>query len=101
MILGRPTNLWLGLVTTTVALAQGLIVIFVPEANPTQIATAGALVVAALGAGIALIAGQPPVLNPGDPYTVKTASGQDDVSKVANTNVTPIAPNTGVIDAKP
>ena len=101
MILGRPTNLWLGLVTTVVALAQGLIVIFVPEVDPTQIATAGALVVAALGALIALIAGQPPTLNPGDPYTVVTAPGQENVSKVANTNITPIPPNAGATDVKP
>lgn len=98
MIFGRPTNLWLGLVTAAVALVQGLIVIFVPGVDPTQIATAGALVVAFLGALIALIAGQPPTLNPGDAYKVVTAAGEPNVTKVANTNVTPIPPNTGATE---
>jgi hypothetical protein len=98
MIFGRPTNLWLGLVTAGVALVQGLVVIFVPEADPQQVATAGALIVAFLGAVIALVAGQPPTLNPGDAYKVVTTGDQPNVQKVANTNVTPIAPNTGVTE---
>ena len=98
MIFGRPTNLWLGLTTAGVALVQGLVVIFVPEVNPQQVATAGALVVAFLGAFIALVAGQPPTLNVGDAYNVTTPAGQPNVTKVANTNVTPIAPNTGVTE---
>lgn len=95
MIFGRPTNLWLGLVTAAVALLQGVAVsVFMLDA--TQVATVGALVTAFLGALIALVAGQAPVLKPGDPYTVLTPTGQENVSKIANTNVTPIPPNAGV-----
>lgn len=91
MIFGRPTNLWLGLVTAGVSLVGGLAVtVFAVDAQ--QVATVSALVTAFLGATIALVAGQPPTLNPGDPYRVTTPSGADNVTKVANTNLAPTPP---------
>ena len=45
-----------------------------------------------LGVFVAFIANQPPTLNPGDPYTVVTPSDQDNVTKVANTNMAPKPP---------
>ena len=94
MILGRPTNLWLGMAT---AIVSGLtFVLLTAGIDPATVASAGAAVTGILGAAILLVAGQPPTLRPGDAYTVQTPSGEDNVSKVANTNVTPIPPNAGV-----
>jgi hypothetical protein len=49
----------------------------------------------AAAAIIVLIAAQPPVLKPGDPYVVTTASGDVNVTKQANTNVTAVPPTEG------
>lgn len=95
MIFGRPTNLWLGLVTAGVALVQGTVVTVVPDVNPTAVATVGALVTAFLGAGIALVAGQPPTLAPGDSYNISTPKGQPNYEA---TVATPPAPTTPTPD---
>lgn len=82
MILGRPTNLWLGLITAGVALVQGLAVtVFNMDAQ--QVATVGALVIAFLGAGVALVAHQPPTLNPGDTFKVSTPEGAPSETRTA------------------
>ena len=95
MIFGRPTNLWLGASTALVNL------IFLVAASFGYTATVElvAAVNIAAAALIILVAGQPPTLNPGDAYTVVTTAGQPNVSKVANTNITPIPPNAGVTDS--
>jgi hypothetical protein len=97
MILGRPTNLWLGLVTAALGFVQLAVVNLklLPEVSPEALATTLGALGLLLGAAIALIAGQPPTLNVGDPYNVTTPAGQPNVTKVANTNVTPIPPNAG------
>lgn len=97
MIFGRPANLWLAAATGVLNLAFLIAGQVGYPINDAVIAGANL----ALAALIALIAGQPPTLNPGDAYTVVTTPGQPNVSKVANTNVTPIPPNAGVADAKP
>ena len=96
MIFGRPTNLWLGLVTALLSFAQVLIINVVPDADPQVVVTVLAALGLLLGAAISLIANQAPVLNPGDPYVVTTPSGTENVTKVANTNVTAIPPNAGI-----
>lgn len=74
MILGRPTNLWLGLVTAALATLQVILVQL--TFDPVAVATIlGALGVFA-GAVIALIANQPPTVNPGDRLTITTPEGQ-------------------------
>ena len=95
MIFGRPTTLWLGLVTAGTAFAQVLIVTLIPEANPAQVATILGAFGLLLGALIALVANQPPTLNVGDRYVVSTPTGTDNVTKVANTNVTAVPPTEG------
>ena len=75
MILGRPTNLWLGFATTLVGFAS-VLAVAVLHADPTVVATIAGSVTGLLGAGIALIAGQPPVVNPGDTVHVTTPPGQ-------------------------
>ena len=95
MIFGRPPTLWLGLVTAGTAFAQVVIVTAIPEANPAQVATILGALALLLGALIALIANQPPTLNVGDKYVVTTPSGDPNVTKVANTNTTPVPPTEG------
>ena len=95
MIFGRPTTLWLGLVTAGSAFAQVVIVTLIPEANPAQVATLLGALGLLLGALIALVANQPPTLNVGDKYVVATPTGAENVTKVANTNLTPVPPTEG------
>ena len=91
MILGRPTNLWLGFLTTVTSLVA-LLAVVVAKADGEVVATVVTSVTLVEGAAITLIAGQPPTLNPGDQYNVVTPTGQPNVAKVANTNVTPTPP---------
>ena len=85
MIWGRPTNLWLGLVTAltgfvTVTLVQlGL--------DPAAVATVAGSGAGVLGALIVLVANQPPSVNPGGQITVHTANGEAD--KTATIDVAP------------
>jgi len=103
MILGRPTNLWLGLVTATLGFAQIAITSLhlLPGVEPQSVATVLGALGLLLGALIALVAGQPPTLNVGDAYNVTTPAGEPNVTKVANTNVTAIPPNAGQKEPKP
>lgn len=75
MILGRPTNMWIGLTTAAAALIQVLIITLAPEVNPVSVATVLGSVTAFLGVFIAFVAGQPPTLNPGDTINVTTPAG--------------------------
>jgi hypothetical protein len=83
MILGRPTNLWLGAIT---AILNALAVIANADGSP--LASLGSLttpeIVAvvnlALGAVIALIAVQPPTVQPDSKINVQTPSGQPNAS---------------------
>jgi len=68
MILGRPTNLWLGAAATVWGL-----VVAVAHVEPTVAGLGGA----AIGSIITLIAGQPPTVNPGDRVNVTTPAGQE------------------------
>lgn len=95
MIAGRPTNLWLGLAT---AIQGAIAVTLISLGYDAQIVgTIAGAWGAVFGALILVIAAQPPTLRPGDAYTVQTPSGDPNVSKIANTNVTPIPPNAGVV----
>jgi hypothetical protein len=92
LILGRPTNLWNGLVVAAVSLVSIVVMQLVPEVDSEVVATIGAAVSLFLGTVIAIVANQPPTLNPGDPYTVVKPGDAPNVAKVANTNVTPQPP---------
>ena len=74
MIWGRPVNLWAGLATALVG-AIGVTAIAL-GADPTLVASLGSAWGLVVGAGIAVIAGQPPTLAPGSEITVQTPSGQ-------------------------
>jgi len=87
MILGRPTNLWMGLITSFVGLIAliGLLL----GADPTAVAQLSASITLVLGALVVLVANGPAAVNVGDQYTVVTPNGQDNVQKIANSNPTP------------
>ena len=89
MILGRPTNLWLGLVTATIAFVQVAILQLVPDANPVAVGTVLGALGGLLAVIIGLIANQPPSVAEGQPYTVVTPNEAPNVQKVANRNPTP------------
>ena len=76
MILGRPTQLWLG----SAATIWGLIVA-IGHIDPTIAGLGGA----AIGSVILLVAGQPPTLNPGDQFHVTTPQGQANVTTTVAT----------------
>jgi len=97
MILGRPTNLWLGVVT---ALAGTVTVSLVAAGvDPVLVANLVGAGVTLLGAVIALVAGQPPTLSPGDTFNVQTPAGTPNyVTTVAHP---PAADAPPVPEAKP
>lgn len=76
MILGRPTNLWLGAIAALLGLVQ--IVLVTIGADPVAVATILGAVGLFLGAVVALIANGPATVNPGDSIIVKTAAGSPD-----------------------
>jgi hypothetical protein len=75
MILGRPTNAWLGFTTALVGFVS-VTAVAAFHADPTIVATIGGSATALLGALVGLVAGQPPTLNPGDKFKTTTPEGQ-------------------------
>ena len=94
MILGRPVNLWNGLVVAAVSLVSIVIMQLLPDVDSEVIATIAAASTLFFGSVIALVAVQPPTLNPGDQYNVVTPGDGENASKVANTHMTPNPPPT-------
>lgn len=89
MILGRPTNLWTGLLTLiSGAVATTLIA---AGADPVTVATLLGPWTAVLGAVILFVANQPATIAEGSSYTVVTTGDAPNVQKVANRNATPPA----------
>lgn len=78
MILGRPTNIWLGLLTAL----QGAIAVtaVVLGADPTIVATLSGAWGAVVGSIVLVIANQPPTINSGDTVNVVTPQGQPNQS---------------------
>lgn len=81
MILGRPTNLWLGLVTSALAVLQ-IILVNVGGFDSVLIATLLGAFGLFLGSVISLIANQPPTMEAGDSYTIQTPKGQPNYEAV-------------------
>lgn len=93
MILGRPTNLWLGLTTAiSGAIAATLISL---GADPVVVGTLAGVWQGVLGAAILLIANQPPTLAPGDTFKIQTPSGEPNHTAI----VTP--PDPVLVDGAP
>lgn len=76
MLFGRPTNLWVGLITAAGGTLQVLLIALVPTINAATVATVIGAVVLFLGVLVAFLANQPPTVNPGDQIKVTTPPGQ-------------------------
>ena len=76
MILGRPVNLWTGLVVSTLAVIQ-IVLVNIGGFDPIVVSTLLGAIGILLGSLISLIANQPPTINSGDLVTVVTPPGQD------------------------
>lgn len=74
MIFGRPTNLWLGLVTAVAGLVTSALI--VAGVDPEVVAQLVGPTVTVLGALIVLVANQPPTVKAGDDINVVTPAGQ-------------------------
>ena len=79
MILGRPINLWTGLVTAVLGVAS-VFAINVLNYDPETVALIIGSLATLLGALIALVAVQPPTVNSGTQVNVTTPSGQPNAS---------------------
>ena len=75
MFLGKPLNLWAGLLSAISSTALVLIVTVKPDIDPVQAATVIGSLTTFLGVLIAFLAGQPPVVNEGDKVIVQTPAG--------------------------
>jgi hypothetical protein len=76
MFLGRPVNLWVGLIGGGVSTAISII----GATQTPEIAQQWAIILGAvggfLGVLVAFLAGQPPTLAPGDTFHISTPAGQ-------------------------
>lgn len=99
MILGRSTPQWLGLITAGGSLAQILLVQFLPDADPTIIATVIGAVGVFLGAFIAFLANtattpvSDPILPAGTTVTIEDTA--ETVTLPTSTSTGPGGPVSG------
>lgn len=93
MLLGRPTQLWLGLIT----LISGAVgtTLYAAGGDPVVLGPLISVWTAVLGGVITFIANQPPVVNEGDRVQIVTPPGQDNVTIEAT--IPPLEP-TGVVE---
>ena len=76
MILGRPSNLWNGLVVAAVSMVSIIVMQLMPDVDGEVVATIASAVTLFLGAAIALIANGAPTIQPGDTVKVVTPTGE-------------------------
>ena len=80
MILGRPTNLWLGLASAIVGAIQ--VTLVARGLDPALVASVGGAWGIVVGSLILVIANQPPTLAPGDTFHIQTPAGQPNLTAV-------------------
>lgn len=85
MILGRPTNLWTGAITSISGVVTFLLI--AAGTDPVLVAQGAAAVLTALGAIVLLVANQVPTITAGGAVTVQTASGTPNAT--ANLDLAP------------
>ena len=76
MILGRPTNLWNGLIVAGVSLVSIVVMQLLPDIDSEVVATIGAATTLFFGAAISLLANQAPTVNEGSTVNVVTPAGE-------------------------
>ncbi len=95
MFLGRPVNLWNGLIGAAV----GLFGTVIGATQPADVAQMWLIILGAIGAFlgvlVAFLAGQPPTLSIGDAYSIATPKGQPNYTA---TVAAPPAPTKPVPD---
>jgi hypothetical protein len=74
MILGRPTNLWTGALTSIIGLVT--VTLIATGADPVLVGQISGALTGALGAIVLLVANQPPTIQSGGSVTVTTPAGQ-------------------------
>lgn len=90
MILGRPTNLWLGAFTAVFGVVTLILAALVPPIVIPAVVVSGLTI--AVGSLIGLVAYQPPTLTPGDTFITQTAKGQPNYSTTVETPPQPSTP---------
>ncbi len=75
MIFGRPTNLWLGLVSALSGAVSATAIVL--GADGETVGILAGVWTAVIGACILIIANQPPTVSSGDTVLVQTPPGQD------------------------
>lgn len=90
MFLGRPVNLWTGLISGISNAVLTMTAALLPSSQAQVVAICLGGFGTILGILIAFLAGQPPTLNPGDTFKITTPSGQPNTTGV----VTPPEPVT-------
>jgi len=83
MILGRPTNLWNGLVVAAISTTSIVVMQLLPDVDSEVVATIASAVTLLFGAFISLVANQAPTVNAGTTVNVVTPAGQDDYEVTA------------------
>jgi hypothetical protein len=83
VILGRPTNLWNGLVVAAVSLVSIVVMQLLPDVDSEVVATIAAAVTLFLGSAIALVSNGTPTVNAGDSVKVITPQGQENYTVTA------------------
>ncbi len=83
MILGRPTNLWNGLIVAAVSLVSIVVMQLQPDVDSEVVATIAAAVSLFLGSVIAILANGTPTVNQGDTVKVITPDGQPNTTITA------------------
>ena len=83
MILGRPTNLWNGLVVAAVSLVSIVVMQLMPDVDSEVVATIASATTLFLGSVIAVIANSTPTVNEGTVVRVVTPDGQPNRQVVA------------------
>lgn len=76
MILGRPTNLWLGLVTAALGFVQVATIALRPDIDATQLGIVLGAAGLLLGSIITLVANSTPTLYTGDKVNIITPEGE-------------------------
>lgn len=99
MIKGRPTNLWLGLVTAIAGAVSSTLL--VAGVDPAIVATLLGGYTGVAGAVIALVAYLPPTLSPGDTFKIQTPAGQPNFETTVATPPAASPPPVPVDDPKP
>jgi hypothetical protein len=79
MILGRPTNLWTGLVVSALAVIQ-IVLVNIAGLDAVVVSTLLGAIGILLGSLISLVANQPPTVNSGDKVNVVTPPGEENMT---------------------